>query len=446
MGFRNFRFQIIIRVVGICLTMIALAWSLYETEFLMTPLVFGLLTLFQLIALIYYSEWILRELKLFFNAFIDSDYTRRFEDSGKGRAFDDMEKTLNQIIVDFKKIRIEKEAHYQYLLQINKHVNVGLICFTEDGHIDLMNSAACELLNRPVLHQMKMIKNFDVAFFEKIIALKSGEKMLFKSDFYSNPMDLAVVANKFILGDKKYTLLSLQNIHSELEAQEMESWQKLIRVLTHEIMNSVTPVVSLTTAVKKIMEDEHGSRLKINQLEIDQGEDIYKSISAIEKRGEGLLNFVNAYRDYSKIPEPKLETLDLIVVVNDVLEVLKTDLNGSTVNFRTDSEKLALDIDRGLIEQVLINLIKNAAEALTETPNPSISINLNSSNGIIISIADNGPGIPKAMQEEIFVPFFTTKPNGNGIGLSLSKQIMKAHGGDLKLISSNQGTRFEISF
>ena len=244
MGFKNFRLQIIIRVVGIGLTMIGLAWSLYETDFLMTPIVFGLLTLIQLVALIYYSEWILRELKLFFNAFIDSDYTRRFEDSGKGKAFDDLEKTLNQIVVDFKKIRIEKEEHYQYLLQFNKHVNIGLICFTEDGHIDLMNSAACELLNRPVLHQIKMIKNLNAEFFEKIMALTSGEKLLYKSNFNSSPMELAVAANKFILGEKNYTLLSLQNIHSELEAQEMESWQKLIRVLTHEIMNSVTPVVS----------------------------------------------------------------------------------------------------------------------------------------------------------------------------------------------------------
>lgn len=446
MGFKNFRVQIVIRVIGIGFSMIGLAWSLYETEFLMTPLVFGLLTLIQLIGLIYYSEWILRELKLFFDAFIDSDYTRRFEDSGKGKAFNDLELTMNQIVADFKDIRIEKEEHYQYLLQIIKHVKVGLICFTEDGHINLMNAAASDLLNKPILHKMSMIENLDVDFYQRIILLKTGEKLLYKSNFHTAQSELAIVANKFFLGDKKYTLLSIQNIHSELEAKEMQSWQKLIRVLTHEIMNSVTPVVSLTTAVKKIMEDEHGNPVKINELALEEGVDIYKSIQAIEKRGEGLLGFVNAYRDYSKIPKPKMERVDLVAILNDLLAVLKTDLKGIKVGFEADSEKLMIDVDRVLIEQVLINLLKNAAEALIETSNPQIQIHIISVNANIISIVDNGPGISSEIQEEVFVPFFTTKPNGNGIGLSLSKQIMKAHGGDLTLTSSIKGTRFEINF
>ncbi len=446
MSFKNFRFQIIIRVIGIGLAMVGLAWSLYETDFLMTPIVFGLLAIIQMFALIYYGEWTIRELKRFFESFIDSDYTRRFEKSEKGKPFQQLEAAFNNIVEDFRKIRIEKEEHYQYLLQVNKHVNVGLICFTADGNIDLMNTAACQLLNKPLLTRMEMLANYNADFYDQITALDSGEKALYKGDFGQGAIDLAIAAHQFKLGEQEYTLLSLQNIRSELDAQEMQAWQKLIRVLTHEIMNSVTPVVSLTTAVKKIMEDETGYPVAVSTLEEEQGEDIYKSINAIENRGQGLLEFVNAYRDYTKIPSPELEKTDLIALVNNVLVVLKGSLEHIEVQVKADESKVFCQIDGKLIDQVLINILKNATEALEGNEHPRIIINIQSSDGPRISIANNGPGIPTEIREEIFVPFYTTKPKGNGIGLSLSKQIMKAHGGDIDSETGPNGTVFKLRF
>lgn len=444
MAFNNFRLQIILRVIGITISIIGLAWSIVDTEFLMTPIVFGLVTVLQIIALIKYNEWILRELKRFLDSFIDRDYTRRFEQNYKGKAFRDLGSTFNQVVADFEQIRIEKEEHYQYLLQVNEHVNVGLICFKEDGRVDLMNAAACELLNQPRIGEIKMIKNHDVGLFEKLNGMKSGDKILHAYDRPDGRVELAIAAGKFRLGHTAYTLLSFQNIHAELDAAEMQAWQKLIRVLTHEIMNSVTPVVSLTTAVKMIMEEEPGKFKDLSSLGNAEALDIYKSINAIESRGKGLLKFVNAYRDYTKVPELELEQVDLVAQINEVLQVLKEPLRLVEVSFEHKANEVFHTLDSKLIDQVLINLIKNALEAMEDLEKASIEIQLK--EGPMITIRDHGPGIPKEIRDEIFVPFFTTKKEGNGIGLSLSKQIMKAHKGDISVESDSDGTTFTLKF
>ena len=438
MVFKRFRIQIVLRVIGIGLSAWAFAWSIYLTDFLMTPIVFAMLTLLQMALLIYYIEKSLKEIRRFSESFIDSDYMRKFDESERGKAFKELGDTFNHIIDDFKRIRIEKEEHYRYLLQVNDHVNVGLICFKEGGRIDLMNKAAASLLNTPMLDRMEHLENRHEEFHELLLSMNSGDKQLYHSTMTEEARDLAIVANKFKLKNEEYTLVSLQDIRSELDANEMTAWQKLIRVLTHEIMNSVTPVVSLTTAIKLMMEDEQGKPLPLNNLDEEVGEDIYRSVFAIENRGKGLLGFVNAYRDYTNPPQPELETVNLFSLVNDTLLVLKPGMEqvALAINARA-REDLLVEADPKLLSQVLINLVKNAAEALADTEQGSIDINIKAgeSKGEIV-VSDNGPGIPAELIDEIFVPFFTTKAKGKGIGLSLSKQIMKSHGVDLTVKTS----------
>jgi nitrogen fixation/metabolism regulation signal transduction histidine kinase len=448
MVFKNFRFQVILRGIAIGVTSVGLAWSIYLTTYIMTPLVFGLATLLQLIALIYYVEGSLKEVKRFSDSFIDSDYMRKFDDTDKGQLFKDLGLTFNRIIDDFKRIRIEKEEHYRYLLQVNKHVSIGLICFKEDGRVDLMNQAAASLLNTPMLDRMEHLQHHDEPFHHMLTGMKSGEKKLIKSSFTKEKRDLAIVANKFILNSEEYTLISLQDIRAELDANEMTAWQKLIRVLTHEIMNSVTPVVSLTTAMKMMMEDEEGKPVKVNELDKETGEDIYRSVFAIESRGKGLLSFVNAYRDYTNPPQPEFESVNLFSLTHDVVQIMKSTMEGVNLIIDHESKEGTLvQADNTLISQVLINLIKNAKEALADVEKPEIKLLIeNNSARTVVRVKDNGPGISADVKEEIFVPFFTTKEKGNGIGLSLSKQIMKAHHGDLTLDSDEQGARFSLVF
>ncbi|GAB5528107.1 MAG: sensor histidine kinase [Roseivirga sp.] len=448
MVFKNFRFQVLLRCLGIGTSAIALAWSIYTTEFLMTPIVFGLATLVQIAALVSYVEGTLKEVKRFSDSFINSDYMRKFDDTDKGRIFKDLGQTFDRIIDDFKQIRIEKEEHYRYLLQVNKHVSVGLICFKSDGTIDLMNRAAADLLNTPILERMEHLQNHDEPFHHLLIGMKPGEKRLFKASFTKESRDLAIVANKFILKNEAYTLVSLQDIRAELDAHEMTAWQKLIRVLTHEIMNSVTPVVSLTTAIKMMMEDEDGKPVPVNLLDEETGDDIYRSVFAIESRGKGLLGFVNAYRDYTNPPEPELETVNLFSLATEAVQIMTPTMEGVSLSLDSrSSEKALVQADPKLIVQVLINLVKNAKEALSNTERAEVNVlvQVNSAKATLM-VEDNGPGIPTDVKGEIFVPFFTTKDKGNGIGLSLSKQIMKVHGGDITVDSDDKGTRFSLVF
>lgn len=447
MVFKTFRFQMVIRVLGIGLSLIGLFWSLYETKFLMTPIVFSLLSAGQLIALIYYVENSTRELNRFFQSFTDRDYTKSFDSEYKGKAFTEISNTFNQMIDAFKKLNIEKEEYYQYLKQVNEHVEVALISFKANSKVDLMNKAAQRLLKKPLLYSIDAVANTYPELYTAFTSMKSGEKKLQKTEIDGEVFSLALVAKKFKLSGVDYTLIALQDIRQELQANEIDAWQKLIRVLTHEIMNSMTPVLSLTTAIGHLVTEE-GNAKSAAQLSDEDVSDIHRSISAIENRGKGLLSFVNAYRDYTKIPELNLENVKLSQLVEEVKLLLDADFkkeNISLVFNAVHQDELEVQLDPKLISQVLINLLKNAKEALAGQLNGKVALRLTqNSTSTIIEISDNGPGIPPEIQDQIFIPFFTTKKSGNGIGLSLSNQIIKLHGGELNLMPSEVGSRFVV--
>lgn len=446
MDFKHFRFQLIVRAIGIMLTSLAFAWSIYETEFLMTPIVFGLFTLIQVIALISYVEKGNRQINDFLQSFFDKDYTRKFSPKLSGKVFREVSSGLNQIMEDYAKLSLEKAEYYQYVRQVNEHVEVALISFKFDGKIDLMNKSAQSLLNSPLLYNIDAIANYDKALFEILKAMKSGERKLHKLQIGGNVMNLALVAKKFNLSDELYTLVALQDIRQELQQNEIDAWQKLIRVLTHEIMNSMTPVLSLTTAIKEMVNEKESPK-KVENVTQEEVNDIHKSIRAIENRGTGLLNFVNAYRDYTRLPDLHLEHTSLNELIAELITLFKPELDQLGVSLKCDlpSEDCKATVDSKLISQVIINLLKNAKEALVNYNQSEIVVALSRVGpGFSILISDNGPGIPEDIREDIFVPFYTTKKQGTGIGLSLSRQIIKAHGGDLKLLESEEGSKFDL--
>lgn len=447
MDFKHFRLQIVIRALGVLLSSLALTWSLYETEFLMTPIVFGLLTIIQVIAMISYVEKGYRQINDFLQSFFDKDYTRKFSPKLSGKVFQEVSDGLNKIMEDYASLSLEKEEYYQYVRQVNEHVEVALISFKADGKIDLMNKSAQRLLQSPLLYNIDAIGNYDSELLSLLKKLNSGERKLYKTQLNGEPMNLALVAKKFKLSDKEYTLVALQDIRQELQQNEIDAWQKLIRVLTHEIMNSMTPVLSLTTAIQEMVSEGDGPK-EISNISQEQVNDIHRSIKAIENRGTGLLNFVNAYRDYTRLPELNLEQTDLNDLIKELVTLVKTDFDQSGIELSYESQEndCKILIDPKLISQVVINLLKNAKEALSETNQPKVSIVLAKDEFTFsLMISDNGVGIPEELREDIFVPFFTTKKQGTGIGLSLSRQIMKAHGGDLRLMDSTNGCLFQVS-
>jgi signal transduction histidine kinase len=301
------------------------------------------------------------------------------------------------------------------------------------------------------LKNIKLLKNFSQPLVDKLLSLRAGEKVLVK--VIAGEMELAIHAAEFRLRDQKFTLVSLQNIQSELQEKEMEAWQTLIRVLTHEIMNSMTPITSMATTVIDLLNPLHSQQKKDTKSFID-GEtiaDITNALKTIHKRSTGLTHFVSAYRNLTLIPRPKFRIFSVEELFNRVKKLMENTFkkNGILFQWNVDPQTLEITADPGLIEQVLINLLLNAEDALQGYREPLVELNasLNEIGRIIIQVIDNGPGIVEEALGKVFIPFFTTKKKGSGIGLSLSRQIMKLHNGSISVHSDpDVRTVFTLKF
>jgi len=264
-------------------------------------------------------------------------------------------------------------------------------------------------------------------------------------------LQLAVVATEFKKQGEEYLLVSFQDIHAELEAKEIESWQNLIRVLTHEIMNSITPISSLTKTINQMIFDQESDEIAINPLELGEREDVKLALETIGKRSEGLINFVEIYRNLTRIPKPNFRHISVLELFQNVEQLFALQFKEKEIDFsfKIIPESVRITADPDLIEQVLINLILNAIHALEDCDKPELKLvsRFNRNNRVKIEVADNGKGIKPDLLDKIFMPFFTSKKEGSGIGLSLSRQIMQMHKGSIQVKSITQkGSVFILVF
>lgn len=335
---------------------------------------------------------------------------------------------FNLITDKFRSIRQEKEAQHQYLQAIVEQVDTGLVCFDEHGKTVLMNRAAQQLLHRSHFPNLEFVKKYNQALYAAIREIAPGERTLVKLIVNNQMLQLSIRKTVLKLRDELLHLYVLQNIHAELEHQEVESWQKLIRILTHEILNSVAPVVSLAEMTNGLLQEPAAH-------DPERQESVKQAVQAIQRRSLGLLHFTETYRELTKIPQPQFEPTDPVALVERVLLLFAAPIQAQGVRVEKHFPALApsIPLDPALMEQVLINLVKNALEALAEAEQPrlSVSVTKTAEGAVEIAVADNGPGIPDELLGQIFVPFFTTKKTGSGIGLSLSRQIVHLHRGSL---------------
>jgi nitrogen fixation/metabolism regulation signal transduction histidine kinase len=372
-----------------------------------------------------------------------NDYATRFPVSKiAGDSYQDLHGAFNLVTAKFRDIRSEKEAQFQYLQAIVENVDTGLICFNDSGQTVLINKVLQQLLHKSYFPNFNSIQTYNHAIFDALNEIQPGERKLVKLVIKDQIVQLAIRKTILQMKDDALHLYAVQNIHSELEEQEVASWQKLIRILTHEIMNSIAPVVSLAATTNEIMDSEE-------DLSDESTMDIKKAIEAIHRRSQGLMHFTQTYRQLTKIPPPKFKASDPVEVIERVLTLLKNDLDKKQILIERNykEKRFEAQLDPELMEQVFINLIKNAADALGDTPDPKISLHIFKSieGELEIQIADNGPGISPELLDEIFVPFFTTKKDGSGIGLSLSRQIIQMHKGNLFAYSKEgKGTVFTM--
>lgn len=420
-------------------------------KYLISILIVGSLIIVQVISTIRFVERTNKKLGKFLETIRHADFASTFSDHGMGKSFEGLNHEFNQIINEFKRYRAEKEEHFNYLQTVVQHVSIGIISFTRDGKVDVVNTAVKRLFkisNLRYIDDLRLIKK-DLP--EILYKMKAGDNTLIKLFIKDEMLQLSVYATEFRMRGEEFVLISIQNIHAELEEKEIESWQKLIRVLTHEIMNSITPISSLASTVQEMMFVDPDGYLKLKELDQEDVEGIGSALKTIQSRSQGLLNFVEIYRNLTRIPKPNFRYFKIKELFERALELMKPKIEKINIDCfsKVMPEDLKLTADPDLIDQVIINLLLNAIDAIKEVKNPRISIMAfkNDAERIIIEISDNGDGIKPDILDKIFMPFFTSKKTGSGIGLSLSRQIMSLHKGAISVKSSKkEGTTFTLTF
>jgi len=441
MVYKRFRINCVLRVLILAATIFLLFFLIFRTNLYAAMFIIGCLIIYEIYSLIHYVEMTNRDLTRLLDSIKHSDFTQTFIGEGLGSSFNELKSAFNDVITKFRSTRAEKEEHFRYLQTVVQHVGIALICYQPDGEVELINTTAKRLLRVIQLRNVNDLKSFSKPLIKALFKLKPGEKVLVKVDDEDEILQLVINATEFKMRGLKFTLVSIQNISSELEEKEMEAWQNLIRVLTHEIMNSVTPIASLASTASGLLtpKDEDGEQKYDREVSPEIIDDIYDALNTIQKRSHGLLNFVDAYRNLTRIPKPNFKIFPISELSHVIEQLMKTKVEEKSIDFTVtiDPESLELTADPELIEQVLINLMLNAIHAVENKPDGKIELKagMDDRGRTVIQVRDNGAGIMREVQEKIFIPFFTTKKKGSGIGLSLSRQIMRLHRGTISVQS-----------
>lgn len=443
MVFKDFRFHVILRVVMLTLVAALLAWCLVLGLYLRSAYV-GAGLLLMTAELIWYVDRFNREIKSFMVSLLHNDFTTRLQSRGRSKSFDELYDSLNRISEAFKAISAAKEIQFRFLEMLVEHLRVGILSLDDTGKIALANQAMKDLLHSEVLFSLKSLETVDRSLVSAIKDIRGGETRLVKLRIQNELLQLSIHASEFWLEDKYHKLISMQNIRSELDAREMEAWQKLIRVLTHEIMNSVSPVISLSETMHGLI---HQRQATISQSDSALYETLDKGLDAIKVRSQGLYNFTQSYRKLTGVPKLALQETNLKAILERLEMLMGKQLEDQGIALTVSAADIPVVVDPDLMEHVLINLVLNAAEAVAETKEPAIEVTASrDQKGLaFISVKDNGEGIDEATAEKIFIPFFTTRKNGSGIGLALTKQILQLHHADIHFASEiGKGTEFMI--
>jgi two-component system, NtrC family, nitrogen regulation sensor histidine kinase NtrY len=423
-------------------------YMITRPNMLFAAILTAVIIIIQLIEIFRFVSQTNRKLTRFLESVKYSDFISGFTSDNKlGRSFRDLNVAFNEVLEAFRKARSEKEEHWQYLNSVVQQVRTGILSYDIDGNVQLINANAKRFMGITSIKNIKELIQLNPKLYHVINSAEAGKSELFKS---SNELYLTVQSTELRIRGIDVKLVTLQNIQPELQKQELEAWQNLTRVLRHEIMNSITPISSLTSTLREVLDHDMERKDGHFELKEEGAEDLREGLSTIENRSRGLIKFIDAYREYTSLPKPKMTTVRLKDLIEKVAQLMKTELRKTHVEFHYEwsSEYLTIQADFEMIEQVLINLLKNAIEALGETKNPRLElIGKYDENAVKIEVIDNGPGIIKEALEHIFVPFYTTKRTGSGIGLSLSRQIMQMHNGTLSVESQpDVRTVFTLKF
>lgn len=439
--------RLIIRIVLLATELFAASYLFIQTQFLFGTIVLAV-AVYQSYNLYEFLKKAQFEVQQFVEGVQYRDFSRHFDVKHAPAEVQSLRKGFNDINSAFKIISLERETQYQYLQKILELVDTGILSYEiETGNVVWMNESLKKLLKIPYLKTIQSLDKRDAALCAQVVDLKPGESAITDIHIDRNTLKILISATAFQTNDKRYKLIAFQNVNEALDETESKAWQKLLRVMTHEIMNSIAPISSLADTLKNRL--QHSS--EIIDDETGTLEDLSLGMETIKRRSEGLLKFAQTYRNLNMITEPNLKKFYVKDLFKTQHRLMQPTLQQKNIELeiKLKDPDLQIEADINLIEQVLINLLLNAMEAVKETPHPKIILTAsqNAHGKVAVKVVDNGSGIEDEVLDKIFIPFFSTKKSGSGIGLSLCKQIMMLHKGNIHVQSvMNEGTAFILQF
>jgi two-component system, NtrC family, nitrogen regulation sensor histidine kinase NtrY len=446
-SFRNYHYRLLLRVVLLFITLTAASFLLVKEWYVYLLLVVPVI-IYQLIEFYRFQRKTHDELDQFVESVHYRDFSRYFDVKHAPVEIQSLRQGFNEINTTFKVISKEKETQYQYLQKILELVDTGILSYEErNGEVVWMNESLKKMLQLPYLKTINSLSKRDNELYKEVISLKPGDSKIATAHLEKTSFKALLSATAFQTEGKVYKLIAFQNVNEALDETESKAWQKLLSVLTHEIMNSVAPISSLADTLKNRLQQS------VPALSNESGsvDDLELGIETIKRRSEGLLKFAETYRNLNKITTLNLKKIYVRDIFENLLQLMQPTLEQKNIEFETilKDTDLLLEVDPDLLEQLLINLVVNAIDAVKDGSDPQIVISAyqNNNRKTVIKVADNGPGMPPELLEKIFIPFFSTKKSGSGIGLSLCKQIMMLHKGNIQVQSvEGQGTAFLLQF
>ncbi len=444
---KRLEFRIFIRIFLLFISLMGACYLLIKGPYIYLMLLAPVI-IYQLAELYRFQYKAHKELNQFVESVHYRDFSRYFDVKHAPVELQPLRHGFNEITTTFKDISKEKETTHQYLQKILELVDTGILSYGYDtGEVIWMNESLKRLLQLPYLKTISSLVKRDEGLYQEVISLKPAESKIATVHLENGSFKILLSATAFQTGDKKFMLIAFQNINEALDETESKAWQKLLSVMTHEIMNSVAPISSLADTLKNRLAKS------ISQIEDNNGalHDLELGIETIKRRSEGLLKFAETYRNLNKITKPNLKKIYVRDLFENLFQLMQPTLEPRNIEMEIVLKEtgLTVEVDPSLIEQVLINLVVNAKEALKDKEDARIvlSASLSGKQKVIIKVSDNGSGIPEDVLENIFIPFFSTKKTGSGIGLSLCKQIMMLHKGNIQVHSvPGEGTAFALQF
>ena len=450
MIFRRFVVALIARLLVAGAAMALVVWLLLIPGYHISMSIAAAVLALTIAELWRYVSRTNREVARFLDAARYADYSQRFDFKGEGSGFRNLGEAFTDILNRMRERSSEQESGLRRATALIEHIPVPLMTLHADESITLQNNAARRLFGAEHVTRLKDLRRFGFSFAESVATAVPGVRQLVTFTVEGIEYKLTLATTELVISGQNERLVSLQDIQSELDATQAEAWEDLVRVLTHEIMNSITPVTSLAktaTDVVSDMADKVQSGVAID----DDLEDLQDAVGTVARRSDSLMQFVDSYRQITRLAPPEKKRIRLAGLFETVVRLAKAECPRDDVEFSIEVSPSELDVyaDRDLLEPVLINLLRNAWQATTTMEDARVSVKgrFNRRHNVVIEIADNGDGIPANVTRKIFVPFFTTKEGGSGVGLALARQVMIAHGGFIRVGENDSGgATFSLTF